>query len=293
MSEEQLIDLIERGIPDVPEELLAAPKESIRRRIRRRRQAGWSAATAALTVVAVAVGLGAARPAPPEEVIVEPSPTDQFVVLSPLTWQVARVAQNGTSVVLWVDVPEGVCLEYRDLTVLTNEEDRADRVYLTVATEGGTSVDAPCQAKAAEARGLLRKPLGDRRIEDGGEPGSPRLVIRDADLPQVTRHGWTEVPGMHSGLDGTSFTLAYTRSGGPDLLLRMVPKALAPERLGDPVGTVPLGSRTGQVYRSNGDLWLYWEAHDVVYGLSARPAAGGRPLERSAFEQLIRDMTWP
>ncbi|GGM61625.1 hypothetical protein ACFFX1_53740 [Dactylosporangium sucinum] len=290
MSHDDLRDLVERAVPEVPAELLTPPTTRIiHAAARRRRRTAWTATGAAGAVLAVLAAAAVLRPAPaPPIEVPPPSPSGgPLEVVAQVGWQVARVARDGRSVRLYVDQPPDLCAEFGPLTAVVDESDE----HVTLTATGGNLVEVSCEPGSgpatAEVRATLDRPLGDRALEDGSAPGRDRLVVREADLPSFT--GWTAIPATYRSLPGTSFPFGYTRAGGPDLRFEAF---LTPPARSAPAGTVKLGSRTGTVYPTGDWFEVLWEAHGVTYSFAAQPAEGQR-LEKAQFEQLIRDMTWP
>ena len=100
----------------------------------------------------------------------------------------------------------------------------ADAVVVTVS---GRGVPNPsCGVEGADSRPstvTLATPLGARPVRDGTTGARP-VMLDERVLPRLPVD-YTEPHTGYSFLDGTWFTISYTRIGGPDLSQRPAPDA--------------------------------------------------------------------
>ncbi|WP_327010168.1 hypothetical protein OHA72_24745 [Dactylosporangium sp. NBC_01737] len=280
----QVTDLFERAVAEVPPALLLPPHAAIRRRIRRRRAAGWGAgAVAALLVVA---GFVVARPGPAVE---GPEPAASAVASAApgVPWTAARIDRTGTRITVYAAPLVGKCVE-RD-PARDDLDFSDDRV--TILLDGaytGCADDTQVAARTFE----LPQSVGTRFLRDARSPQGQQLVFSDADLPELSRTGgWSELPPVWLSSGAAVLALGFTRAGGPQL--RIAPMRWEPEpdgRLSPPDHTLMVDGRRIDVYdRSDGPAAGWWSADERVrFTLEVT----GGAIEKSAFEEILRGMTW-
>ncbi|MEV4510523.1 hypothetical protein AB0K00_16330 [Dactylosporangium sp. NPDC049525] len=286
-DEEQVIDLIERAVATVPPPLLPAPHAAIRRRIGRRRAAGWGAAT--LAVLAVLAGFAVARPDP---AVVRPEPAASAVpsVVPPaapgVPWLAARIDRTGTRITVYAAPLLGKCIErdpVRDDLVVSD-----DRVTMFLdGTYTGCADDTQVAARTFE----LPQAVGTRLLQDARSPAGQPFVFVDADLPDLAAGGWSEQPPVWLGSGAAVLALGFTRAGGPDL--RIVPVRWQSEsdgRLSPSDHTLVVDGHRVDMYDRGGSLAAAWWSADE--GVRFTLEVSGGPIEKSEFDEIVRGMTW-
>ncbi|MEV4136308.1 hypothetical protein AB0J72_29585 [Dactylosporangium sp. NPDC049742] len=280
MTDEQVTDLLERAVAEVPPALLQAPHAGIRRRIRRRRMTRAGAVVAA--ALAVLAGFAAAPTGgAPYVPTGGPSASTGRAWVPQVPWDVAQIDRTGTRITVYAAPLPGKCVE-RDPA-----DDRVEwadnRITLHLA---GSYTGCGDDSQPASRTFELPQAVGGRGIVDGREPLEPRVLVRAADLPDLAAGGWTELPAVR--LHGV-LAWRFTRPGGPDLALRAY-RLSAGVVLSEPDHTLRLGSRTAAVYDRPGDRSAGWwsDDHQVWYTITAVDPAIGK----SGFDAVLRGMTW-
>jgi hypothetical protein len=172
-----------------------------------------------------------------------------------VAWQYARVDRSGMILTL---IAVGTCLE------ATSKAD-ARSVVITLRL-------ARHQCAAVTVR--LASGLGNRIVIDGSD-GRARLVFRDSELPS----GGGYVEAADAAAPGTA-AVTLTRPGGPNLRVTAQTRV----RGGVPLGSIPLGRRTGTLYAGPE---LRWEVGDLVYELSV-----DRAVSLPQFQALVAALSW-
>lgn len=282
-DEDQVIDLLERAVATVPPRLLPAPHAAIRRRIGRRRAAGWGAAT--LAAVLVVGGFAVVRPSPAEQ----PEPAASTVPQVPpgVPWLAARIDRTGTRITVYAAPLLGKCVQRdpaRDDLVFTD-----DRVTMSLdGTYTGCADDTQVAARTFE----LPQAVGTRLLRDARSPDGRQLLFSDVDLPDLAAGGWSELPPVWLEPGSANLVLGFTRAGGPDL--RVFPVRWQPEpdgQIATPDHTLVVDGRQVDVYDRAGSLSAGWWSSDEGSVRFTLEVSGG-PIEKSEFDALLRGMTW-
>jgi hypothetical protein len=284
MSDEHVTELLERAVEGVPPALLRPPHAAIRRLVRRRGAVRWGTATVA--VLAVMAGLATVRPAaerhpvPAESAVAPTLPTVPGV-----PWHTARVDRTGTRITVYAAPLPGKCVD-RD-----PDHDRIDRTPQTVSVFlAGTYTGCADDGVAATRTFELPQTVGDWAVQDVREPGGQRVVFHDRELPDLAAGGWTEQPARWESPGAGVLVLRFTRPGGPELRIHAY-------RCGCEGGTVPPGDRVLVIGGHRVDRYDgpggpsagWWSVRGWV---RFTLLVGGRPIENSEFEEIIRGMTW-
>ena len=272
------VRLLDAAVPPIPPGLRAAPLEGIRQRVRRRRTIAVSTcAGLAVLTITVAGGLLSARPGADPATHVGDRAATATPTQSPSasrastpaarvpgSFLTARVDRSGLKVTVFVTSP-GACQVWTPDGSSVDEQ--ADQIVISVPgapapVECGRDSDTPVEV-------VLSRPLGARTIADGLAPDATVLVVRDSDLPLVPAPWW-EVPIGFHGLTGTSFSVAYTTPGGPDLLFEM-----RRGQLREPVlEQVTIGGHDAVIVDFGGEEAVCWEVGDLVYSMTLIPGEG-------------------
>ncbi|GAA3193037.1 hypothetical protein ACFO1B_04460 [Dactylosporangium siamense] len=288
-DEEQVIDLLDRATASVPAALLEAPHAAIRRRVRRRRAAGWTAAAAAALLIIA--GFAVARPGPAAQMPAAPgaAPAATSAQEAPgVPWLGARIDRTGTRLTVYAVPLLGKCVAERD----PNRDDLVlDDDRVTVQLDGiytGCADDTQVTSRTF----TLPQALGDRFVVDGRSPRGQPFLFSDKDVPDFAAGGWSEQKAVWLNSGAAVLQLYLTRPGGPDLIF--TPARWQPEpdgRVATPDHTLTLGDLQIDVYNRPGQQaagWFSSHNSDVRFMLTV----AGNPLEKDAFDALLRGMTW-
>ena len=198
-----------------------------------------------------------------------------------MPWRAARVDRAGTTLTVFVNPPKPGCQTYPSPHASVQES--SDVVIVTVTA---TAAPAACERTVVtQFKVTLSQPLGGRLLRNGRDGVIARAFF-DANLPVIPA-AWHEVPTDYISVDQSSWSIGFTRSGGPDLYFRA--EAF---RMADP-GTVPLGSHKGVVYPVRQDSYgVRWQVGDLMYSMELMPSEG-KTCTQAELEHVISQLTWP
>jgi hypothetical protein len=288
-QDDRLRSLLDEATARVPARYRQAPLVALRRRIRRRR---WTIRAAAAGAVMLAISApvlviaasGDRGVAPPIGPPADPGPSASVPAGDVLRWQQARADRAETTVTVFLAVPQ--CVNLADLTV--QAEDTAEAVVLTVR---GRQVGGDCDVPAGPTATVrLPAPLGSRPLRDASD-GSERRVFRDSQLPILPAGGgWRETTGTLVDVDGTWSVVAYTRSDGPGVVIRVGVEQISTAGR-TRVGEIMLGSRRGVIYHGGTGYNVFWQVGDLHYMLRL-DLAEGQSTSLAQFRKELGTFAW-
>ncbi|GAA3278421.1 hypothetical protein Dvina_12995 [Dactylosporangium vinaceum] len=284
MSDEEVIDLFDRAVAEVPPALLPAPHAAIRRRVRRRRATGWGAATAA--VLAVVAGFAVAR-ADRASDSPQPAASREPAATAGVPWAGARIDRAGTRITVYAVPRLGKCVERdpaHDDLVLTDDK-------ITMSLDGaytGCADDTQVTARTFE----LPQAAGTRLLADGRSPWGQPFIFSDTDLPDLAAGGWSEQPPSWLGSGDPTLALRFTRPGGPDLRVLAVRSQPEPGSQDEtPDHALMVNGKRIDVYGRAGRLTASWWSADAG-AVHFTMDVSGAALGVSEFDAMLRGLTW-
>jgi hypothetical protein len=162
---------------------------------------------------------------------------------------------------------------------------QAERIVVAVSV---TNVAGPCDgAQTIQASHGLDAPLGRRPVLDGYDGGA-RPVLHRSDLPVPTYPpGSHQIPGAGTGV---SWTVGYTRPGGPDVHLSAVPIGTYSPPPAKPEN-VTVQNRALTVYATRTSYRADWPVNGWEISLTADPQEATW-LSRGEFQQILDGLRW-
>ncbi|AGZ45080.1 anti-sigma factor [Actinoplanes friuliensis] len=282
MSDEEVVDLFDRAVATVPPALLPAPHAAIRRRVRRRRAAGWGAVTAAVLVIVGGFAVARQDPAP-----VSPQPAASQAPVVGVPWLGARIDRTGKRITVYAAPLRGKCVELEPAPdELVSAEDK-----VTMSLDGAYT-DCADDTQVTARTFELPQAVGTRFLKDGRSPYGQPFVFSDTDLPDLAAGGWSEQSPVWLGSGDATIAFRFTRAGGPDL------RVLASRWQPEPDGTVEKPDHSLEV--KGGRIDVYDHAGSMTAGWWSSNTEAvrftlevpGTTIGKSEFDALLRGMTW-
>jgi hypothetical protein len=299
VTDDRLGRLLDLAVPDIPDGLRTAPLAAVRRRARRRRAVLATAVTggaAFVVLAALAVALPARRDgAPPGPGITGTAPQPDrsagpTIAADPtaVRWVFARIDRADRVVTVFANPADGDCVELVDARATF----RADAEKVVVTVHGATRPAADCtrSGNAVPLPVTLADPLDARPVFDAAT-GRPAPVYPDRVLPN-SRGSWHEPGTSYLRPTGDSLSLSYTRAGGPDLLIRVVP-ADGPAPSASAAERISLGGHPGLLAEVNGVWTLRWRNNGFDLTLRLIPNESITSMSRAEAVTVLEQLDWP
>lgn len=283
MNHNEMCTLLDDGVPQPPDGLLAPPIATIRHRARRRRAASVAGAATSFLLIAAGIGV-AARGAPGPA----PLPATSAPGLATATpWSLVVVDRDDRTLrIVGGPLTATEICDLRQVTLRTDP----DPLALTTFT---TPTAGNCQY---EVTGRLDAPLRQRAVLDGATD-TPRPVLHEDILPRPTYPtDLTLVRDLsHLTLHAPrpSWTVAYARPDQTVIMVSATPLATAADIPVDE--TITVHGHQIQIWDSKPGTSrsAVWKTGDWQVSVLLNSAGGADGVSRTEFRRILNGLVWP